>query len=222
MPEQKFEQIFNGVDIFHFTPGQRTSVDRQKKFRILCASRLSRRKGINDAITAFAQIAKDLPQVIMTIAGGEGNAELELKKQVKELNLEDRITFTGHYTRAQAPRMYQNADLFVMPSHNEGMSNNLLEALSVGLPVLMTPTGGAEELIHDGENGYIIRMRNPDDIAQKMRSIIADEDAVEKMGAASRQIAEGMRWGNVAEQYVALYKKTSTSIDGPRKAYPYQ
>ncbi len=73
-PTQMFLHIPNGVDTHFYTPGTRTAVDRQKEFRILCAARLSRRKGFTDAITAFAAIAHDYPHATLTIAGGEGNA----------------------------------------------------------------------------------------------------------------------------------------------------
>ncbi|MFA5985770.1 MAG: glycosyltransferase family 4 protein [Parcubacteria group bacterium] len=208
-PEQKFLQIANGVDTHFYTPGLRTLADRKKEFRILLASRLSRRKGFNYAIDAFVELFDLYPHIRMRIAGGEGNAMEELKAQVKKYRLDGRVVFTGLYTKDQSPQIYCDADVFVMPSLNEGMSNNLLEALAAGLPVLMTPTGGAEELVRDGENGYLIKMHDVASIVEKLKILIENPEVCDGFGHASRTIAEQMSWEHVAEQYKHLYHTMS-------------
>lgn len=204
-PQQKFLQISNGIDTLFYTPGLRTLAERKKDFRILLASRLSRRKGFNYAIDAFVEIFDLYPHVRMRIAGGEGNAMEELKAQVKKYRLDGRVVFTGLYTKDQSPQIYQEADVFVMPSLNEGMSNNLLEALAAGLPVLMTPTGGAEELVRDGENGYIIKMHDVQSIVEKLTILIENPEICDGFGRASRAVAQQMSWQHVAQQYKDLY-----------------
>ena len=204
--KQRFLEIVNGVDTEFYKPGKRTVIDRQKEFRILLASRLTRRKGFRYAIEAFAKLVKKYPQITMRIAGGEGNATKELKEQVQKLKLEDKIKFTGLYNKDESAEIYNWADVFVMPSLNEGMSNNLLEALASGLPVLMTPTGGAEELVWDGQNGYLIKMKDVDSIVEKLEILIENPQKCDEFGQASRKIAEEMSWAKVAEQYAKLYK----------------
>ncbi len=203
---QNFLQIFNGVDTEFYKPGKRTLEDRKKEFRILLASRLSRRKGFNYAIEAFVELFDMYPHIRMQIAGGEGNAMEELKEQVKNYRLDGRVTFSGLYTKEESPKIYNSADVFVMPSLNEGMSNNLLEALASGLPVLMTPTGGAEELVRDGENGYLIKMKDKNSIVERLKILIENPELCDGFGHASRLIAETMSWENVASEYVKLYK----------------
>lgn len=203
--KQKFEVIFNGVDTDFYKASQRTLNNRKKEFVILCASRLSKRKGIKYAISGFAKIHEKYPQAKMLIAGGEGNAMEELKKQVSDLKIKNKVTFFGNYKKDQAPAIYQNSDVFVMPSLNEGMSNNLLEALSSGLPVLMTPVGGAEELVKNGENGFLIETKNSDIIAEKLAYLLDNLEKVDEMGKNSRKLAESMNWKNVADEYVKLY-----------------
>ena len=207
-PTQRFVHIPNGVDTQFYTPGTRTPDDRRTSFRILCAARLSRRKGFNDAITAFTRIADAYPHALLTIAGGEGNATAELKAQAAQTGLGDRIVFTGLYTKAQSPQMYRDADVFVMPSHNEGMSNNVLEALASGLPIVMTPTGGSHETVQDGVNGRIVPMHSPADIAVALQSLMDDDVLCVHMGQESRALAEQMSWRSVAQQYRDLYHTT--------------
>ncbi len=204
---QKFLEIPNGVDTSYYTPGKRTAEDKQKEFIILCAARLTKRKGFNYAISAFSEIEQKYPWAKMILAGGEGNAMTELKEQAKELGLEKKILFTGNYTKKEAPGIYHKADVFVMPSLNEGMSNNLLEAMSAGLPVLMTPTGGAEDLVQEEENGFIIKMQDSKEIAEKLSFLIENPKACSRLGQNSRKIATTMSWSNVAEKYRNLYKQ---------------
>lgn len=206
-PKQKFLEIFNGIDTNFYQQNQRTFVDKEKEFRILLASRLTKRKGFNYAVDAFAQLAKKYSHIRMQIAGGEGNAMTELREQVDNLGLNDKIRFSGLYTKEESAEIYNWADVFVMPSINEGMSNNLLEAMASGLPVLMTPTGGAEELVRDGENGYLIKMKNVDSIVKKLRILINNSEKCGELGRESRRMAEGMSWESVADEYIKLYEK---------------
>ncbi len=206
-PKQQFLEIVNGVDINFYKPGLRSVTDRQKEFRILLASRLTKRKGFEYAIEAFAKLVKKYPQITMRIAGGEGNATKDLKEQVQKLKLEDEIKFTGLYNKDESAEIYNWADVFVMPSLNEGMSNNLLEALASGLPVLMTPTGGAEELVNNGKNGYLIKMKDVDSIVEKLEILIRNPQKCDEFGQVSHKMAEGMSWSSVAEQYAKLYNK---------------
>ena len=87
------------------------------------------------------------------------------------------------------------------------MSNAMLEALSSGLPLLSTNTGGADELLKDGSNGFIIKMKDASDIAEKIEKIVTNKNLQDSMGKASRELAETMSWGKVAEQYLDLYKQ---------------
>jgi len=201
--KQKVDIIYNGIDIDIFKPGEKKNLET---FEIICASRLSRRKGFNYVIDAVHLLREKYPNIHVTIAGGEGDAGVELKKQVEDLKLGDVITFTGHYNFEEIAPRYQQADIFVFPSLNEGMSNNMLEAMASGLPIVMTPTGGAEELVEDGTNGFLVKFKNADDIADKIEKLITDPAMVERMGKRSREIAETMSWGNVAKQYFELYK----------------
>lgn len=204
-PRQEIGVIYNGIDIDHFRPDP----TRKKggKFIITTgASRVTHRKGLNYLIEAVAKLApkhSDLQLKIM----GEGDAQKELEKMVVDLNLQNQVEFLGRIPREETAPYYQEADVFVLPSLNEGMSNAMLEALSSGLPLLATDTGGSDELIREGENGFIIKMKDSADIAEKIGKLINDPELVKKMGEASRKKAEGMNWKSVARQYYELYNK---------------
>lgn len=198
--------IYNGVDTDFFRPD--FSKRSKKNPVILCASRLTQRKGLRYAIEGFSLISKKYPNVTLCIAGGDGDAKEGLHKQVQDLQLEKQVRFFGEYNHASLLKLQQSSDIFLFPSFNEGMSNSMLEAMASGLPVLMTPTGGAKELITDGENGFLIAFRNPQDIAEKLSLLLDDEKLRREMSEKSREKAVSLSWDNVALEYNALYEKT--------------
>ena len=201
---QEIGVIYNGVDIDHFKPYE--SIRRKDKFIITPgASRITARKGLKYLVEAVHKLLPKYPNLFLKIMG-EGNEEENLKKLVKDLRLEKQVEFLGRIPRENTVGYYQEASLFVMPSLNEGMSNAMLEALSCGLPLIATDTGGSTELIEEGKNGFIVQMENSQSVAEKIELFLKDENLRTDMSAASRKRAEELSWENVAKQYAELYR----------------
>jgi glycosyltransferase involved in cell wall biosynthesis len=197
--------IYNGVEINHFKP----SIPQESKDKFIItigASRITHRKGINYLIEAIAKISPKYPNVYAKLMG-EGNAKEDLEKLVSRLKLNEKIEFLGRIPREKTAPYYNEASVFVLPSLNEGMSNAMLEAMASGLAVIMTLTGGAEELIKEGVNGFIVKFKDSDDIARKLEKLINNPELCQSMGQESRKIAENMSWEKVANQYFDLYCK---------------
>lgn len=202
---QRIGVIYNGVDTQVFTPGNKGK--EKDVFTVLCASRLESRKGFSYVVEAVAILREKYPHLQLILAGGDGDAGDDLRALVKEKNLSEVVKFFGQYTRKDLVRLQQETDVFILPSFNEGMSNSLLEAMAGGLPVIMTPTGGAEELVQEGENGYIVRFADARHIAEKLQLLLSDQLLTERMGKKSREVAEKMSWNAVAQEYRDLYKQ---------------
>lgn len=206
-PGQAIDIIFNGVDIENFRPD--SGIKPEGKFIITTgASRLTARKGIRYLIAAMAKLSPRYPQLLLKIMG-EGSEMQNLKSQAEELKLENKIIFLGRMAREETSPYYGEASVFVLPSLNEGMSNAMLEALATGLPILATDTGGTKELVKDGENGFIIKMKDAEDLAEKIAAILNNKELRQEMAKKSREIAKQMSWEKVAEQYYDLYKKVT-------------
>lgn len=205
--KQKIGIIYNGVDVDNFKPDHNLR-PTDKIIITTGASRITARKGIKYIIAAIKDTVKEHPQVLLKIMG-DGNEKNDLEKLVQSLNLERHIQFLGRIPREKTHSYYQEASIFVMASLNEGMSNAMLEALSSGLPIISTDTGGAKELVHEGINGFLVRMKNNEDLAEKINRLIANNGLRESMSQESRKIAEKMSWKNVAEKYLEFYKKYS-------------
>ena len=185
----KIDVIPNGVDVSEFKAGGGAF-----KGKLVSTGRLIPRKGYDYLIKALSKVDGFELTLI-----GEGNQTDELKALVLELGV--KVNFIGYVEHSRIAEEYRKADVFVMPSLNEGLSNSLLEAMSCGLPVIVTDTGGVKDLI-DG-NGFIVEKESSLSIVDALKKLNAEN--VREMGARSRKIAEKMSWGSVADKYLRLY-----------------
>ncbi|MFV9630360.1 MAG: glycosyltransferase family 4 protein [Methanosarcinales archaeon] len=212
-PSQDISVINNGINISDFKPDNNFinnnfinnntnnhTYKRSKKLKIVCISRLIERKGINFLLEAIKKLKNKNIKLILV---GKGKQENELQKLAKYLEITDRVEFKGYVDHDDISDIYQESDLFVLPSFNEGMSNALLEAMASGLPVISTDTGGTSELI-DG-NGILIQKGSSDEIARAISKVMYDPETLMHMGFKSREIAKTMSWEAVAEEYRRLF-----------------
>jgi glycosyltransferase involved in cell wall biosynthesis len=102
----------------------------------------------------------------------------------------ERVHFGGHAAQADLPRWYHMADLYISPSHVDGSSVSLMEALASGLPCLVSDIPGNKEWIVDGENGWLFRDGDVDDLAEKISYAIKNRKLFKKIGASARKTAE--------------------------------
>lgn len=204
--KQKIDIIYNGINVEEFKPN--ISLRDKGDFIITPgASRITSRKGLKYLIEAIYKLSKKYPQLRLKIMGDGDGEKIKLEKMTKDFNIQDRIDFLGRIPREKTFSHYQEAGVFVLPSLNEGMSNAMLEALATGLPIIATDTGGSKELIEEGKNGYMIKMKDSQDIAEKIEKLINNSELKKKMGEYSRKKALELSWKNVAEKYCQLYKK---------------
>lgn len=147
--------------------------------------RIGQRKGAFDLIKAFASLPDELKiRTKLTIAGdGEGEKARDL---VKNLNLTDGLTIFDWVNQEQRDAMLAKADVFVLPSYNEGLPMALLEAMSWGLPVITTPVGGIPEVVTNTQNGLLVTPGDIQQLSEAMQSLIKDEKLRLSLGRAAR------------------------------------
>ena len=198
--KKDFEVIYNGVDTDFFCPLEK---GKKEECRILFASRLIERKGLQFIIPKLKDIDKKTSGKIKLIVVGDGPYREELELLTKSNDVEDMVEFAGQKSREEIVSYYQNADIFILPSKKEGMPNVVLEAMACGLPVVMTPCQGAAELING--NGYIADIG---DFSEKMIELINDDLLLNKMGEMSRKLSvEKFGWNNAVDSYMKIIKK---------------
>ena len=170
----------------------------EKGKRIVTAGRLEAQKNHKMLINAFDVLKDKYSEYILDIYG-EGNLRAELEQYIKDKNLESRVFLKGN-----SPVIHEDiasADLFVLPSDFEGLSNALLEAMMMGLPVISTACSGSDETIIDGENGMLIPVGDEDALVRAMDNVLSDSALQKKIGDGARASAEQFKTENVIKQW---------------------
>lgn len=196
--------IPNGVDTKRFSPNTSTAAGHEAQ--ILYVGRLEPYKGLDDLLSAVKVLA-DRGQSIHLTCAGDGSLRSQLPEQAARLDITDRVSFTGPVHPDAIPDLYRSADIFVLPSLVEGMPNVVLEAMASGLPVVATRIPGSEELVGDGETGYLVDSGSPESLADALEDIVTRPDRRDQMGMRGRQAAEGRSWRAAAEAYVNQYQR---------------
>ncbi len=200
--------IRNGVDTKEFFPVPRDySDDPSKPFHTLAIARLTPRKGIRALLEAIEILKTEEKKPFLLDIAGDGDERESLEVFARDHTLSDRVRFVGRVPHADIVPLYHRAHTYVLPSLNEGMSNNVLEALASGLPIVTTDTGGTRELVEDGKNGCIIRMRDAKHIAEKLVFLASHPKEAEEYGKESRCRAELLGWSEVAKEYRKEYQE---------------
>jgi glycosyltransferase involved in cell wall biosynthesis len=195
--------IPNGVDLSFFQPGQPVSYGAPLK--VICVARLIERKGQHHLIQAVKKLKDDGVDVIVNLVG-TGDSMAEYQQLVASLNVADRVRFAGYVPREEIARHYAAADVFVLPSFNEGLSLAALEAMSAGLPLILTHTGGTNDLVVEGVNGFTFAWGDFGGLAAHLERLALDPHLARQMGAASRSRAPLFSWDTISSRYLELFK----------------
>jgi len=183
-----------------------------KEPTVLYVGRLASGKGLPELVSA-ARIVIDRHQdpALRFVLVGRGPLLSRLCHLVSEAGLQGRFDFRGDIPverRDELVRLYQRSSIFVLPSHHEGMSTALLEAMACGLPVVSTAVGGAREVVVDGENGLLVPPRDPKALAEALLTLLADDRLCQRLGRnAEATIERHHTWDAVGARYVACFEQ---------------
>jgi glycosyltransferase involved in cell wall biosynthesis len=171
---------------------------------LLCAvGRLSREKGQDVLIDAFARIAPRHPALQVALAG-DGPDRLSLEARSTALGVRARVHFLGH--QPHVARVYTAADIIVLPSRSEGMPNALLEAMATGTPVIAAAVGGVPEVAHDGHDAWLVPSDDPPALAASIEDAIEHPEEMRRRALrAQQQVLDSRAPGQRAARLVALY-----------------
>ena len=197
------EIIPNGVDLSGFQPG--APIPDSGPLRVFCAARLIERKGQHHLIRAVKQISDQGVDVIASLAG-TGDSLADYQKLAQELGVAERIYFLGYVPREEIPHHYASAHVFSLPSYNEGMALAALEAMGSGLPLVLTRTGGTDDLVEEGVNGFTHDWGDVDALAGHLQRLAQDRPLARQMSLVSRQRAAQFSWEGIAERYLRLFQ----------------
>jgi glycosyltransferase involved in cell wall biosynthesis len=182
---------------------------------ILFLGRIHPKKGTDLLVRAWGQLASRFPDAHLVIAGPDVGLLEECKAIVHKFNIADRVTFTGNLQGRQKLQALSAADYFVLPSHSEGFSLAVIEAMACRLPVLFTPGCNFPEATAAGAAVEVSPTMAG--VADGLRHLLElTDDARAQMGnSGSRLIQDGYTWDVVAQRTLALYSWLCSGTDCP-------
>lgn len=193
-----------GVDVEHFVPrgmesGKRKVASGKKKLSVsskqskevtlFCSRAWEAIYGVDVLAKAFVKVAGENPNVNLILLGG-GSQGNHIRQILMKGGVMERVHFGGQVGQRDLPRWYHMADVYISPSHVDGSSVTLMEALASGLPCLVSDIAGNKEWIQDGVNGWTFRDGDADDLAGKILSAIKKRREFRRIGELARKTAE--------------------------------
>lgn len=162
-------------------------------------------KAYDVLLEAVAQLARRDPSMRFVIAGDDTDGLLaSLESQRDRLGIADRVRFTGFGRDVAA--FLNGLDVFVLPSRSEGFSLATVEAMSCGLPVVVTRSGGPDEIVEDGRNGLMVPSESASAIAEALGRLASDATLRERLGNNARDRAiQDFDVASMVQRYEALY-----------------
>ena len=159
------------------------------------------KKGVSVLLDAWEQVIGERKDVLLVSVGGETSPDVRLRIQ----SMGDTVRMVPEQ-RGGVDDYLRAADLFVLPSLAEGLSNALLEAQAAGLPCVVTRVGGNAEVVEDGVNGLVVDPGRPDELAGALLRALASADLRESMASAARGRARDYDIRVIAARYEELYR----------------
>lgn len=196
--------IPNGIDL---TDTQDISPKPIEHPSILYVGRLTKRKGVDILLKAILIIKKMVPNLSLFIIG-TGPQENELKRLVKELNIEENVKFLGFVSEDEKYSYYKSVDTCVVPSIDYDYAPIvLLEAMACGKPIVASNIGGIPFIVENGKTGLLFEPGNIEELAKKIIMLLKNANLREKMGKVGRKKIKNFTWDKIALQTVKVYKE---------------
>lgn len=195
VPEEKIKLIYFGIDTRRFSPGQKSE---KLKVRlgvynsptIITLRNLRPVYDVESLIKSVPLVLKEIPESKFIIAG-KGPEEERLKELAKSLGVSDSVKFIGFIPNDELPEYLNSMDVYVSTSLSDaGLAASTAEAMSCGLPVIVTDVADNREWVEDGITGFVVPTKDPKLLAEKIIYLLQNENVRKKFGKISRKIIE--------------------------------
>jgi glycosyltransferase involved in cell wall biosynthesis len=196
VPDDRIRTLYNAIDSKYYT---NEDPEGYEPLKIFFMGHLSFAKGYCDLLKALARLSKHHKDVKLLVAGTKLKQERNVFfnavtgekiafedpddcfKEYLEGSCEANYEYLGLIDAEKKKQIFQECNFFVLPSYSEGFSMSILEALSMGKPVVCTPVGAMKEIIHDGENGFLVAPGDIEALSKCMGSLIDDRELRDAM-----------------------------------------
>ena len=223
LPYEKINVVPNGVNLTTFNNVER-DYDFRRKYAldnekiILFMGRLVYEKGIQHLIAAMPKILSRYHDSKLIVAGKGGMLD-ELKAQVRNLNIENKVYFTGYLDSKQVCKMYKAADVSVFPSTYEPFGIVALEAMLAGVPTVVSDVGGLNEIVEHRVNGMKSYAGNPNSIADSILELLFNPQLCNNVvKQAKLKVKNEYNWTKIAQDTHFVYQKAICETMAERQA----
>lgn len=194
--------IPNGIDIDNILAARKTVA--KDSGRVLFVGRLEPMKAVDTLLRAFAAAIKGLDPAVHLRIVGDGSERKRLHALAHELEIDHRVTFTGHVESAALFPEYAKAEIFCGLSRSEALGNVFIEAQAAGCAVLATNVGGIPDTVTDGKNGLLVPADDIPAAASALRTLLTDVSLRAKLSIDAEKNAARYGWDGVAKRYVEV------------------
>lgn len=165
--------------------------NRPSNHTVLFLGELGRRKGCYDIPKVISEVTKSIPDVKFILAGaGTAQDEFEIKELIKKHNVEKNVVFPGWVRGVEKDQLLREADVFYLPSYNEGMPMSILDAMGYGLPIVSTCVGGIPKCVIHGRSGYLSEAGNVLLMAKQITELLLNDSLRISTARASFDISQ--------------------------------
>ena len=208
--EKKLSVIRSGVNIHRFDAVQ-PPYDFRLKWHIPednalvgTVAAFAGHKDYPNFLNAISIICQKRPG-IRFMAVGDGELKQQMEQLAKELNISERLIFTGF--QSNVGDFLKAFDIFVLPSKKEGLGTSVLDAMSAGLPIVATKAGGIPEMITDRVNGLLVNSGDSDSLADAILYLLDNSEIAKELGANALQTVKEFDINNTVDAYLRLYEE---------------
>lgn len=189
--ESKIKIVPYGVDCSQFNYVARTF--HNGALRLIFVGAVDHRKGIHHLLNVVSMFSEK--DIDLKLVGAYNSNDSLYKDNCQKSNVE----FCGFATHDRLTELYQKSDVFVFPTLGEGFGMVVLEAMSCGLPIIISDAAGGNDAVTDGEDGFEFQAGNDDQLYDRIKWFIDHKDKIPEMGKKARQKAEKYTWDRYSE-----------------------
>ncbi len=194
---------YNGVDVENFHP----KTHKNDKIKIISVGNLIPLKGHDYTLRALKVLNEKYPDKFCMKLLGRGYLEQELKALAVELGIDDIVEFEGYIPYSELANEVRKGDVFVLPSYYEALGCVYLEAMASGLPSIGCKNNGIDEIIEDGVDGFLIDVKNVNQIVTSVEKLIDKEVRTKMAKKAREKVESSYTWNDSAKCVADIYKK---------------
>jgi glycosyltransferase involved in cell wall biosynthesis len=196
IPDSKIIVIYNSVDAISVS---RAEIPLFTQIKLVTVGRLIALKQINHLIRAIVEC--DGTGLVIV---GDGPERARLEQVVRNHDLTARVYFAGQRSKEETLSLMAACDLFILNSMHEGFPHVLLEAMSLGLPIVATAVGGTPELVRNGENGLLIAPNANGELSKTLVKLMASSEERQRLAEGAQQTMQQFQWSAMIEATEAV------------------